>query len=70
MLTPGLRSAMQSIPPNWIRKDYSQRGWIPLIADKAGNYMASNLNPGEAGAVGQVIVFGRDFDTKVVFLQW
>lgn len=64
-----LRSAMQSIPPNWIHKEYSQRGWIPLIADKAGNYIGVDLNPGEAGAAGQVIVFGRDFDTKVVLFN-
>ncbi|KAG6867947.1 hypothetical protein C0993_009198 [Termitomyces sp. T159_Od127] len=63
---PRLRDAMQSIPPGWIRKSYSQRGWIPLIADKAGNYVGVDLNPDESGAVGQVIVFGRDFDTKVV----
>ncbi len=61
-----LRESMQSIPPNWIRKEYSQRGWIPLIADKAGNYVGIDLNPGESGSQGQVIVFGRDFDTKVV----
>lgn len=63
---PYLRESMESIPPGWIRKEYSQRGWIPLIADKAGNYVGVDLNPGESGAVGQVIVFGRDFDTKVV----
>lgn len=61
-----LRQVMQSIPPNWIRKEYSQRGWIPLITDKAGNYVGVDLNPGDGGSVGQVIVFGRDFDTKVV----
>ncbi|PPQ67640.1 hypothetical protein CVT25_012668 [Psilocybe cyanescens] len=61
-----LRRSMQSIPPEWIRREYSQRGWIPLIADKAGNYLGVDLNPGEQGQVGQVIVFGRDFDTKVV----
>lgn len=61
-----LRQVMQSIPPNWIRREYSQRGWIPLISDKAGNYVGVDLNPGEGGSVGQVIVFGRDFDTKVV----
>ncbi|KAG6845708.1 hypothetical protein H0H87_004974 [Tephrocybe sp. NHM501043] len=61
-----LREAMESIPPGWIRKEYSQRGWIPLIADKVGNYVGVDLNPDESGAVGQVIVFGRDFDTKVV----
>ncbi|KAI0256784.1 hypothetical protein BJV78DRAFT_1166946 [Lactifluus subvellereus] len=63
---PRLREVMQSIPPGWIRKEYSQRGWIPLISDKTGNYIGIDLNPGEGGSVGQVIVFGRDFDTKVV----
>ncbi|KAI0673028.1 hypothetical protein C8Q78DRAFT_1022395 [Trametes maxima] len=63
---PALRELMQSIPPGWVRKEYSCRGWIPLVADKAGNYLGIDMNPGEGGAVGQVIVFGRDFDTKVV----
>ncbi|KAF9265725.1 hypothetical protein L218DRAFT_859319 [Marasmius fiardii PR-910] len=63
---PHLRQHMQSIPPGWIRKDYSQKGWIPLIADKAGNYIGVDINPDESGVAGQVIVFGRDFDTKVV----
>ncbi|CAA7265352.1 unnamed protein product [Cyclocybe aegerita] len=61
-----LRESMQSLPPNWVRKEYSQRGWIPLIADKVGNYVGVDLNPAESGSPGQVIVFGRDFDTKVV----
>lgn len=61
-----LREIMESIPAGWVRKEYSCRGWIPLIADKAGNYLGIDMNPGEGGAVGQVIVFGRDFDTKVV----
>lgn len=63
---PRLRDLMRSIPDGWIRKEYSQRGWIPLVADKAGNYIGVDLNPEEGGSVGQVIVFGRDFDTKVV----
>jgi cell wall assembly regulator SMI1 len=63
---PALVSSMQSIPPNWVKKAYSQRGWIPLIADKVGNYVGVDLSPAERGQVGQVIVFGRDFDTKVV----
>ncbi|KAL0571236.1 Cell wall assembly regulator [Marasmius crinis-equi] len=61
-----LRQHMGSIPPGWIRREYSQRGWIPLIADKAGNYIGVDVNPGESGVPGQVVVFGRDFDTKVV----
>ncbi|KAJ3773772.1 hypothetical protein FB446DRAFT_666126 [Lentinula raphanica] len=66
---PQLREAMQSIPPNWIRREYSQRGWIPLVADKTGNYVGIDLNPGDSGTSGQVIVFGRDFDTKVVLFN-
>ncbi|KAH9857078.1 hypothetical protein C2E23DRAFT_806468 [Lenzites betulinus] len=62
----GLRELMQSIPPGWVRREYSCRGWIPLVADKGGNYLGIDMNPGDGGAVGQVIVFGRDFDTKVV----
>jgi len=57
-----LREVMQSFPPGWIRRDYSQHGWIPLITDKTGNYIGVDMNPAEGGAVGQVIVFGRDFD--------
>lgn len=64
-----LREAMESFPPGYIRCEYSQRGWIPLIKDKAGNYIGVDLNPGDKGAVGQVIVFGRDFDTKVVLFN-
>ena len=62
----GLREMMDSIPAGWVRREYSCRGWIPLVADKAGNYLGIDMNPGDGGAVGQVIVFGRDFDTKVV----
>lgn len=61
-----LKEIMQSIPTGWVRKEYSQKGWIPLIADRAGNYIGVDLNPAESGIPGQVIVFGRDFDTKVV----
>ncbi|KAG1836641.1 hypothetical protein DFJ58DRAFT_690790 [Suillus subalutaceus] len=63
---PRLRDIMRSIPDGYVRKEYSQRGWIPLVADKAGNYIGIDLNPDAAGAVGQVIVFGREFDTKIV----
>ncbi len=57
---------MQSIPPGYVRRIYSQRGWIPLVSDKVGNYLGVDLNPDEHGSVGQVIIFGRDFDSKVV----
>ncbi|QRV85960.1 SMI1/KNR4 family containing protein [Ceratobasidium sp. AG-Ba] len=66
---PQLLQVMASIPPGWIRKAYSCRGWLPLVTDKAGNYLGVDLAPAEEGTYGQVIVFGRDFDTKVVMFR-
>ncbi|SPO25696.1 related to SMI1 - beta-1,3-glucan synthesis protein [Ustilago trichophora] len=65
---PQVRNLMASCPHKWIRAEYSCRGWIPLITDHAGNYVGVDLSPHPAGggAPGQVIIFGRDFDTKVV----
>ncbi|KAG9004267.1 Cell wall assembly regulator [Tulasnella sp. JGI-2019a] len=61
-----LRSVMQSIPEDYVRREYSCRGWLPLVTDRAGNYLGVDLHPADQGSYGQVIVFGRDFDTKVV----
>ncbi|PVF99756.1 hypothetical protein CPB86DRAFT_774209 [Serendipita vermifera] len=63
---PKLQQRMKSIPSGWIRTEYSNRGWLPLATDRVGNYLGIDLNPGEKGSPGQVIIFGRDFDTKVV----
>lgn len=65
---PQVRSLMASCPHKWIRAEYSCRGWIPLITDHAGNYIGVDLSPHPAGggSPGQVVLFGRDFDTKVV----
>lgn len=61
-----LRTVMQSIPEDYVRREYSCRGWLPLVTDRAGNYLGVDLHPADQGSYGQVIVFGRDFDTKVV----
>ncbi|WRT63436.1 uncharacterized protein IL334_000341 [Kwoniella shivajii] len=59
-------ATMASVPPNWIKKLYACRGWIPLLSDRTGNYVGIDLDPGSGGSWGQVIVFGRDFDRKCV----
>lgn len=66
---PRLKEVMQSIPPKWVKREYTCRGWIPLVSDKAGNYLGIDMTPDEEGKAGQVIVFGRDFDTKVVMFR-
>ncbi|WFD25262.1 Cell wall assembly regulator [Malassezia nana] len=65
---PELRARMRSCPVQWVRCEYSCPGWIPLISDGNGNYIGVDMSPDPEGPgkSGQVIVFGRDFDTKVV----
>lgn len=45
---------------------YAHSLWIPLCKDHAGNNVAVDLAPGPLGRWGQIIVYGRDFDTKYV----
>lgn len=51
--------------------------WIPLTHDGSGNHIGLDLDPWPGGRTGQVILFGRDEDVKVVlagslgkFLEW
>ena len=40
-----VKANMTACPDGWIRTDYSNRGWIPLITDRVGNYIGIDLNP-------------------------
>ncbi|KAH3664411.1 hypothetical protein WICMUC_005796 [Wickerhamomyces mucosus] len=61
----------QSIPPNSVRPVYANAGWVPLVTDFAGNHIAVDLDPDSNGSWGQIILFGRDYDTKfVVAKNW
>ncbi|CAH6721159.1 KNR4/SMI1 homolog 2 [[Candida] jaroonii] len=59
-------SNQRSIPPNSIQPVYTHQGWVPIIKDEFGNQIALDLAPGPQGNWGQIIIFGRDFDTKLV----
>lgn len=66
-----LIARQDSVPPNSIRKAYAHAGWIPLVRDWGGNNLAVDLAPGPKGHWGQIILFGRDYDTKyVVARSW
>ncbi|KAG5417474.1 SMI1 [Candida metapsilosis] len=56
----------RSIPPNSIQPYYYNKGWVILLKDNIGNQVAMDLNPGPNGTWGQIILFGRDYDTKLV----
>lgn len=57
-----------SVPPGSILPVYAHSMWIPLITDEVGNCIAIDLSVSENShpeqVWGQVIIFGRDFDTK------
>jgi len=66
-----LISRQDSVPANAIQKAYAHPAWIPLVRDWGGNNLAVDLAPGPTGHWGQVIMFGRDYDTKyVVARSW
>lgn len=56
---------------------YINPRWLPLTHDAGGNHIGLDFDPWPNGRVGQVILFGRDEDVKVVvaeslgkFLDW
>lgn len=66
-----LLSRQESVPPLAIQKVYAHPAWIPLARDWGGNNLAVDLAPGPKGTWGQVILCGRDYDTKyVVARSW
>ncbi|CRK45106.1 hypothetical protein BN1723_016470, partial [Verticillium longisporum] len=66
-----LRDRQESVPPNSVQKAYAHPAWIPLVRDWGGNNLAVDLAPGPGGKWGQIILFGRDYDTKyVVARSW
>lgn len=64
-----LLARQDSQPPNAVQKAYSHPAWIPLARDWGGNCIAVDLAPGPTGKWGQIILFGRDYDTKFVIAR-
>ncbi|KAI0463516.1 hypothetical protein LJB42_002516 [Komagataella kurtzmanii] len=65
----GFVNRQSSIPAGSAQPVYSHDHWIPVAKDYAGNNIAVDLAPGPTGKWGQIILFGRDFDTKYVIAQ-
>jgi cell wall assembly regulator SMI1 len=66
-----------SWPEGAVDPAYINPAWLPLTRDGSGNSIGLDFDPWPAGRVGQVIIFGRDEDVKVVlaeslgqFLEW
>lgn len=66
-----LQARQDCVPPGAVQRAYAHPAWIPLVRDWGGNNLAVDLAPGPKGTWGQVILFGRDYDTKfVVARSW
>lgn len=52
------------IPPGRIQPVFAHPLWIPIFTDEVGNCMGIDLYPPNPDHWGQVILFGREFDTK------
>lgn len=64
-------------PKGAVDPAYINPRWVPLTHDGSGNHIGLDFDPWPDGRVGQVILFGRDEDVKVVlaeslgkFLKW
>ena len=64
-------------PAGAVDPAYINPRWIPLTHDGSGNHVGLDLDPWPGGRVGQIILFGRDEDVKLVlasslgaFLEW
>jgi len=66
-----LLSRQDCVPPGAVQRAYAHPAWIPLVRDWGGNNLAVDLSPGPRGTWGQIVLFGRDYDTKyVVARSW
>lgn len=72
---PFLRGA--AWPQGAVDPAYTNPRWIPLTADGSSNHIGLDFDPWPGGRVGQIIIYGRDEDVKVVlaeslgkFLEW
>jgi cell wall assembly regulator SMI1 len=73
----GANHPFTSIPEGAIQLRYADTAWIPFTEDGLSGHFGLDFNPGERGHLGQVIMFGRYVDNKLVaapdlpsFLGW
>jgi cell wall assembly regulator SMI1 len=66
-----------SMPEGAIQLRYADTAWIPFTEDGLSGHFGLDFNPGERGHAGQVIMFGRYVQNKLVvapdlpcFLGW
>jgi cell wall assembly regulator SMI1 len=56
-------------PEGAVDPAYVNPGWIPLTGDGSSGNIGLDFDPWPGGRVGQVILFGRDEDVKVVLAE-
>lgn len=57
-------------PVDYVQPVYASRSWLPISHDGSGNTIAIDLDPGDLGVAGQVIVCDRNGFHPVLALSW
>ena len=50
-----------------VSESFPSAGHVPILSDLTGNFIGYDVRPSARGRFGQVLVFGADVDTRVVF---
>jgi cell wall assembly regulator SMI1 len=50
-----------------VSQGFPSAGHVPILSDMTGNFIGHDVRPSARGKFGQVLVFGADVDTRVVF---
>jgi cell wall assembly regulator SMI1 len=66
VMNEDMEADMASMPEGVIKHLYTSERWIPFIHDGGGNHIGIDYDPDEEGIIGQIIVFGRDEDVKLL----
>ena len=50
-----------------VSENFPSASHVPILSDLTGNFIGYDVRPSARGRFGQVLVFGADVDTRVVF---
>lgn len=56
-------------PQGAVDPAYINPAWVPLTSDGSGGHIGLDFDPWPTGRIGQIILFGRDEDVKVVLAE-
>lgn len=69
LLDSGEFEGQESDPPQEVRNDWWNAGWIPIASDGGGNSICVDLNPTKKGTLGQLISMSHETGDREVLAK-